>query len=93
MCVRGARVVSSAVVKVRIRKTPLEREIDGVQLDRLSPGVVRNMSSSIATWLIVEGYAEPEMRRTTDEGPELYLPAESTAEDRRHPGGTRRKHE
>ena len=50
-------------MKVRISKTPAEREIDGVRLDRLRPGSVREMSSSLATWLIVEGYAEAEMRR------------------------------
>ena len=54
----------SVAMKVRIRKTPVEREIDGVKLDRLAPGAVRDMSSSLATWLIVEGYAEPEMRRS-----------------------------
>jgi hypothetical protein len=54
-------------VKVRIRKTPVEREIDGVKLDRLSPGAVRDMSPALASWLIVEGYAEPEMRRTSPE--------------------------
>jgi len=41
----------------------VEREIDGVRLDRLRPGSVREVSSSLATWLIVEGYAELEMRR------------------------------
>ena len=50
-------------MKVRISKTPVQREIDGVRLDRLRPGSVREVSSSLATWLIVEGYAEPEMRR------------------------------
>ena len=36
--------------------------MDGVDLDRLAPGAVRNVSTSIASWLIAEGYAEPEMR-------------------------------
>jgi hypothetical protein len=49
-------------VKVRIRKKPREREVDGVNLDRLAPGAVRNVPPSIGTWLIAEGYAEPEMR-------------------------------
>jgi len=52
-------------VKVRISKTPVERELDGVQLDRLTPGAVRDLPSSLASWLIVEGYAEPEMRRSS----------------------------
>ena len=54
-------------VKVRIRKTPVELEVDGVKLDRLTPGAIRDMSASVASWLIVEGYAEPEMRRTAGE--------------------------
>ena len=72
-------------MKVRIRKTPAEREIDGVQLHRLSPGVVRNVTASLASWLIVEGYAEPEMRRTYDEDAGVHGVAEPmpTAEDRR----------
>lgn len=36
--------------------------MDGVKLDRLSPGAVREVSASIGSWLIAEGYAEPEMR-------------------------------
>jgi hypothetical protein len=52
---------------VRIRKTPLQHEMDGVQLDRLAPGSVRNFSPSIAAWLIAEGYADPEMRMSHDE--------------------------
>ena len=51
------------VLKVRIIRKPVEREVDGVNLDRLAPGVVRDVSTSIASWLIAEGYAEPEMRK------------------------------
>jgi hypothetical protein len=36
--------------------------MDGVNLDRLAPGTVRDVSPSIGSWLIAEGYAEPEMR-------------------------------
>ena len=50
------------IVKVRIRKTPAEHEIDGVRLDDMQPGSVREVSSSIGSWLIAERYAEPEMR-------------------------------
>lgn len=49
-------------MKVRIRKTPEEEELDGVRLDSMQPGVVREVSPSIGTWLIVERYAVPEMR-------------------------------
>jgi hypothetical protein len=49
-------------VKVRIRKTPAEEELDGVRLDNMKPGTVREVSSSIGSWLIAQRYAEPEMR-------------------------------
>jgi hypothetical protein len=50
-------------VKVRITEKPKLPELDGVKLDGLVPGVVREMSPSVASWLIAEHYAEPEMRR------------------------------
>ena len=56
-----------ARVRVRIRKTPAQREMDGVKLDRFAPGSVRDVSPSIAAWLIAEGYADPEMRMSHDE--------------------------
>ena len=51
-------------MKVRIRKAPGAREVDGIKLDRLIPGSVHNVSPSLAAWLIVEGYAVPEMRNS-----------------------------
>jgi hypothetical protein len=49
-------------MKVRIRKVPRETEVDGVNLGSLAPGVVREFSASVGSWLIAEGYGEPEMR-------------------------------
>jgi hypothetical protein len=49
-------------VKVRISKTPDIAEMDGVRLDDMRPGSVREVSPSIGSWLIAERYAEPEMR-------------------------------
>jgi len=49
-------------VKVRISKTPDIAEIDGVRLDDMRPGSVREVSSSVGSWLIAERFAEPEMR-------------------------------
>jgi len=49
-------------VRVRITRKPLEREIDGVSLDRMVPGSIREVSSTMAAWLIAEGYGVPEMR-------------------------------
>ena len=62
-------------MKVRIKKKPDEREMDGVNLDCLAPGIVRDVSPSIGSWLVAEGYAEPEMRRTErDDLPFTSLP-------------------
>ncbi len=60
---------SEYVVKVRIKVRPAVREIDGVDLNGMTPGTVREVSALIGAWLIAEGYAEPEMRRVAPEGP------------------------
>jgi len=36
-------------------------------LDVLTPGSVRDVSVAIATWLVAQGYAEPEMRSTDED--------------------------
>jgi hypothetical protein len=57
-------------VKVRIRCTPREHELDGVRLDTLRPGAVREISPVLASWLVTERYADVEMRhdaRTYDD--------------------------
>ena len=56
-------------MRVRIKVTPKEDELDGVHVGRFEEGTVREVSMSIGSWLIAEGYAEPEMRhdyRTED---------------------------
>jgi hypothetical protein len=50
--------------------------IDGVELDTLRPGTVCDVSVSVGTWLIVQGYAYPEMRRTEDDLSDSGLAAE-----------------
>ena len=60
----GNSITLGTNVKVRIKETPREHELDGVQLDGLARGSVREVSPSIGAWLITEGYAEPEMRQT-----------------------------
>jgi hypothetical protein len=67
-------------LRVRVRKTPIEQEIDGVQLDRLTPGRVCDVSPSLGSWLIAEGYAALEMRSsaTTDVGDFTASPRESS---------------
>jgi len=69
-------------VKVRIRKTPAVEELDGVRLDDMKPGVVREVSPSIGAWLIAERYAEPEMRRDIRAHEEDFLSDRDTACDR-----------
>ncbi len=54
-------------MKVRITETPRESELDGVQLDGLARGMIREVSPSIGAWLILQGYAEPEMRQASRE--------------------------
>ena len=58
-------------MKVRIKSVPQEREIDGVRLDRFERGSIREVSGSVGAWLIAQGYAEPEMRRS-DERDDRY---------------------
>jgi hypothetical protein len=53
-------------VKVRILEKPKETEIDGVRLDSYRRGEIREVSSSIGSWLIANRYADPEMRRSGD---------------------------
>jgi hypothetical protein len=50
-------------VKVRIKQKPREPELDGVGLDRFERDRVYEVSASIGSWLIAQGYAHAEMRR------------------------------
>ena len=63
-------------MKVRIKKTPTERDIDGVSLKGMTPGTVRDVSAVLGSWLITEGYADSEMRqmRSTDELGDPFSP-------------------
>lgn len=56
-------------MRVRITERPRETEIEGVRLDRMQPGTIRDVSPAVGTWLVVKGYAYPEMRSADDEGP------------------------
>jgi hypothetical protein len=53
-------------MRVRIKATPHEHEIDGVKLEFLLPGSVRDVSPNVGAWLMAEGYAELEMRAPDD---------------------------
>jgi hypothetical protein len=69
-------------VKVRIRKTPDQEELDGIRLADMRPGAVREVSSSIGAWLVVERYAIPEMRSTVNPHEDDFLVAESPVPSR-----------
>jgi hypothetical protein len=78
-------------VKVRIRETPRQAEIDGVRLDGLKPGMVRHVSSSIGAWLLAEGYAEPEMRSDTGRHEEADFSGVKDARTSANDGPRRRR--
>ena len=64
-------------MKVRIKETPREAELDGVELDKFKPGMVRDVSPILGSWLITERYAVPEMRRSVRDHEEDF----STVQD------------
>jgi hypothetical protein len=49
-------------LRIRIKETPRQHELDGMRLDSFTRGSVREVSPSVGAWLVLEGYAEPEMR-------------------------------
>jgi hypothetical protein len=51
---------------------PREREIDGVSLQSLYPGAVREVSPLLGSWLIAEEYAECEMRLSEDQSDDYF---------------------
>ena len=59
-------------MKVRIKATPRQEEVDGVRLDRFVPGTVREVSPILGAWLIAEQYADVEMRETVREHSEDF---------------------
>ena len=68
-------------MRILIIATPKEKELDGVPLDVFRPGKVCDVSSSIGTWLIANGYAISEMRAPAPTNPPKFR-----ADDRRrHP--------
>ena len=48
-------------MKVRIVQRPTGR-LDGMALKRYVPGEVYDVSATVADYLVVEGFAKPEMR-------------------------------
>ena len=60
---------SPSSMRVRITR-PLSGSIDGVQLDRFIAGFVYDVGTSIGSYLLSEGWAEPVL----DEAPALVIP-------------------
>lgn len=72
--------------------------MDGVKLDRLTPGKVCDVSPSLGSWLLAQGYADLEMRSSThttaEEGDFPGMPEErgsSTIENVPHSAADRRR--
>ena len=66
------RLLLTGCVKVRIKATPRQDEVDGVRLDRFVPGTVREVSPILGAWLIAEQYADVEMRESVREHSEDF---------------------
>ena len=63
----------------------MEKEIDGVTLTGMLPGSVRDVSPELGIWLIAEGYADSEMRRTSsseDQFDSFFSAARSSSQPR-----------
>jgi hypothetical protein len=64
-------------MRIRIVRRP-RGEIDGVDLNRFETGVLYDVNASIATYLMVGGYAEP----VGDTSPARVVPVDMTTEIR-----------
>ncbi|MGH9144856.1 MAG: hypothetical protein ACRD2I_27270 [Vicinamibacterales bacterium] len=62
-------------------------------MDDMKPGSVREVSSSIGSWLIAERFAEPEMRRDRRMHEEDFLMQRENARERLKKGPRRRWNE
>jgi len=74
-------------VKVRIKARPPQLEIDGIRLDHLDPGTVREVSPIIGSWLMAEGHAVLEMRNPEHRNQRKRSPTKKQLhgfKDRRH---------
>jgi hypothetical protein len=69
---RGSRV-PSVEMRVRIKLQPRRETVDGVSLARFKPGLVYAVPTSIATLMIVEGWAEPVGDQTDCTLPEIIF--------------------
>jgi hypothetical protein len=80
-------------VKVRISKTPTVDELDGIRLDDMKAGTIREVSPSIGSWLIAQQYAVPEMRHDSSAHQDDFLRMRDTADHRVRRSPRRRRHD
>ena len=64
-------------MRIRIVRRP-RGQVDGVDLNRFQPGALYDVNASIATYLMVGGYAEP----VADTSPSPVVPVDMTTEIR-----------
>ena len=70
-------------MRVRIIRTPVERELDGLKLDSFIPDSVVDVTPSVALWLIAQRYAVVEMRHSPPEDGQGSPASGNIAGDRR----------
>ena len=70
-------------MRLRIKATPYEQDLDGVKLDNFIPGTVRDVSPAVALWLIAKGYADLEMRVESEVDADNVSQRIAMIEDRR----------
>jgi hypothetical protein len=70
-------------VRLRIVRSPVERELDGLKLDGFLPGMLLDVTPSVAVWLIAQEYAVLEMRQTTHEPVGDETPLQTDGDRRR----------
>jgi hypothetical protein len=75
---------AAVAMKVRIVRT-LKCEIDGVRIDLFHEGLTYEMSATLATVLVCEGYAEPVFTFLEERRDSTLPPVHRIAADRRLP--------
>jgi hypothetical protein len=70
-------------VRLKIVRSPVERELDGLKLDGFLPGLLVDVTPSVALWLIAQDYAVLEMRQPASEPAGDGTPLQTDGDRRR----------
>ena len=70
-------------MRLRIVRSPVERELDGLKLDGFLPGLLVDVTPSVALWLIAQEYAVLEMRQPTNDPADGRTPLQTDGDRRR----------